>query len=121
MTCVQAIACTIGRVEECAAFDRLGMRDIEGVTAVREAMAEWCRPYSPDELVSGLADLALAPGTAEAFALLREHGVSTAIVSITWSFAVDWFAEALGECDSLHWPHLDSLKWPHLGWLVWGL
>ncbi len=53
MTCVQAIACTIGRVEECAAFDRLGMRDIEGVTAVREAMAEWCRPYSRDELVSG--------------------------------------------------------------------
>ena len=95
-TCVEAIASAIGREKECAAFERLRMRDIAGVTAAREAMAEWYRDYSDEELVAGLPDLALAPGTEEAFALLREQGVATAIVSITWGLAVDWFATRLG-------------------------
>jgi phosphoserine phosphatase len=32
----------------------------------------------------------------QAFALLRKRGVVTAIVSITRSFAVEWFANRLG-------------------------
>jgi HAD superfamily phosphoserine phosphatase-like hydrolase len=97
LTCVQAIGGAIGRAEECRAFERgLVMRDVEGVTASRETMAGWYRPFSLAELTSGLADLTLAPGAAEAFGVLREHGVATAIVSITWSFAVEWFAEMLG-------------------------
>ena len=72
------------------------MRDVLAVTAAREAMAEWYRPYTPEELTAGLSDLSLAPGSEEAFALLRRHGVATAIVSITWSFAVEWFARRLG-------------------------
>jgi HAD superfamily phosphoserine phosphatase-like hydrolase len=95
-TCVQSIARRIRREEECAAFERLDMREMVAVTAAREAMAEWYRPYTSEELTAGLADLSLAPSTEEAFALLREHGVVTAIVSITWSFAVDWFARRLG-------------------------
>ena len=95
-TCVESIALAIGREEECAAFERLDMRDVVGVTAAREQMATWYRPYEDDELTAGLSDLRLAPGCNEAFALLREHGIATAIVSITWSFAVDWFAERLG-------------------------
>jgi phosphoserine phosphatase len=42
-----------------------------------------------------LSDLRLAPDSKEAFALLRRHGIVTAIVSITWSFAVEWFARRL--------------------------
>lgn len=95
-TCVEAIARTIGRREECAAFEQLAMRDIAGVTAARETMAAWYRSCSPDELVSGLSGLVLAPGAEDAFALLRSRGVATAIVSITWSFAVEWVGRLLG-------------------------
>jgi HAD superfamily phosphoserine phosphatase-like hydrolase len=95
-TCVELIARAIGREEECAAFERLDMRDVVSVTAAREAMAEWYRPYTYEELTAGLSELRLAPGSEEAFALLRRHGIVTAIVSITWSFAVEWFARRLG-------------------------
>ena len=95
-TCVVAIARTIGRVEECARFEKLQMRDIAAVSAAREAMAVWYRTHSTTELCAALAHLPLAPGTEEAFKLLRARGVSTAIVSITWSFAVEWFARRLG-------------------------
>lgn len=106
-TCVQAIARTIGREEECASFERLGMRDVHSVAAAREAMVEWYRPYALVKLTSGLSDLPLAPGSKEAFGLLREHGVATAIVSITWSFAVDWFSELLG-ADYAHGTRMNS-------------
>jgi HAD superfamily phosphoserine phosphatase-like hydrolase len=95
-SCVQAIAHTIGRAEECAEFERLEMRDEARVRAAREAMADWYRAYSLQELVTGLKELTLAPGTEEAFARLHECGVTVAIVSITWSFAVEWFARRLG-------------------------
>jgi HAD superfamily phosphoserine phosphatase-like hydrolase len=94
-TCVESIARTLGREEECAAFERLDMRDVFAVTAAREAMAEWYRPYTREQLTAGLSELSLASGCEEGFALLREHGVVTAIVSITWSFAVEWFAKRL--------------------------
>jgi HAD superfamily phosphoserine phosphatase-like hydrolase len=95
-TCVESIARTIGREAECAAFERLDMRDVLAVTAARKAMADWYRPYTHGQLTAGLADLTLASGSEEGFALLRKHGVATAIVSITWSFAVEWFAKRLG-------------------------
>jgi phosphoserine phosphatase len=100
-TCVESIARTIGREEECAAFERLGMRDVLAVTAARDAMAEWYRPYTHEELTAGLSDLRLSSGSEEAFELLRRHGVVTAIVSITWSFAVEWFARRL-QADYAH-------------------
>lgn len=95
-TCVEAIARRIGRSEEVASFERLAMRDVEAVSSAREAMAAWFSDYSEEELVAGLADLSLAPGTERAFALLCSHGVATAIVSITWIVAVEWFAARLG-------------------------
>lgn len=95
-TCVEAIARRIGRTEECAAFERLSMRNRKAVAAAREEMATWFDGYSQEELDSGLSDLVLAPGTEQAFNLLRSRGVSTAIVSITWSGAVEWFGRRLG-------------------------
>lgn len=59
-------------------------------------MAGWFNDYSDEELVAGLADLSQAPGTERAFAILRSHGIATAIVSITWIVAVEWFAGRLG-------------------------
>jgi len=94
-TCVEAIAAAIGRSDDCAQFERLAMRDRTAVSAARETMAGWYERYSPAELTAPLAELELGPGSEAAFRLLREHDVKTAIVSITWSFAVDWFAQRL--------------------------
>ncbi len=96
VTCVEAIARQLGRTRESEELERLSMRDVAGLTAAREAMAVWCRPCTPDDLAAGLSGIPLAPGAAEAFALLRAAGVTTAIVSITWSRAVEWFGELLG-------------------------
>ncbi len=104
-TCVEAIAAAIGRSDDCAQFERLAMRDVTGVSAARETMAGWYERYSRAELTAPLAELELAPGSEAAFRLLRKHGVETAIVSITWSFAVDWFAQRLG-ADYAHGTHL---------------
>jgi phosphoserine phosphatase len=38
----------------------------------------------------------LPPGTKQAFALLRRIGIKTALVSITWSFVVEWLGAELG-------------------------
>jgi phosphoserine phosphatase len=103
----------IGREEECTAFERLDMRDVPGVTAAREAMAEWYRPYTHEDLTAALSELTLASGSNEAFALLRKHGVVTAIVSITWSFAVEWFAKRLG-ADYAHGTRLDDGRVEHV-------
>jgi HAD superfamily phosphoserine phosphatase-like hydrolase len=95
-TCVEALAETVGRVDECAAFERLAMRDRESVADARSQMAAWYREHAFDDLCAGLARLTLAPGAAEGFRVLRRHTIKTAIVSITWRFAVDWFAARLG-------------------------
>jgi HAD superfamily phosphoserine phosphatase-like hydrolase len=94
-TCVEAIARRIGRSRECAAFEALSMRDTHAVTAARETIAGWYRGYTDSELTVGLSDMVLAPGSEEAFDLLRANGIKTAIVSLTWSVAVEWFAEKL--------------------------
>lgn len=95
-TCVMAIASAIGRTEECAEFEKLAMRDIAGITTARETMASWYRDHTLAQLTRTLEQVSLAPGAGEAFTLLRRSGVKTAIVSITWSFAVDWFSARLG-------------------------
>jgi len=41
-----------------------------------------------------------APGVDEAFQLLHERHVTTAIVSISWDFMVEWFAKRFG---AAHW------------------
>ncbi|MEA2550362.1 MAG: phosphoserine phosphatase [Actinomycetota bacterium] len=95
-TCVEAINSSIGRTEEAAAFERLDVRDRDGMTAARITMAGWYRPIPTEVLLHDVRGLALAPGTEEAFGFLRTHHVSTAIVSLTLKAAVDWFAERLG-------------------------
>ena len=95
-TCVEAIAASIGRTEEAAAFERLSVRDRDAMTAARGTMARWYRPVPTDVLLGEVRNLALAPGTHEAFSLLRSHHVSTAILSLTLQAAVDWFAKRLG-------------------------
>lgn len=107
-TCIEAVVGSIGRSDEAAAFESLDVRDLEAMTSAREAMAEWFRASATDMLLREVRTLALAPGTEEAFALLRRHDVSTAIVSLTWKPAVDWFARRLGADSAVGTSHADD-------------
>ena len=95
-TCVDAIARGLGRTAEARSFEALSMRDVPSITRARERMARWFDHVSLDEACATLGTLPLAPGCAECFERLRDAGVTTAVVSITWEPAVAWFADELG-------------------------
>jgi phosphoserine phosphatase len=59
---------------------------------MRKRVAPWLE-FSTGELCRHLVDSRFAPGADEAFQLLRERHVTTAIVSISWNFIVEWFAK----------------------------
>lgn len=93
-TCCEAIARPLGRLARMREFEPPGT--IEEIAAARAEMAGWYAGRRRAELCAPLADVALAPGARAGFARLRRHGIATALVSITWDFAVAWFARALG-------------------------
>ena len=95
-TCCEAIADGIGRIERMREFEQLQSDQIPKVTAAREEMAEWYSPFTFSSLCKHLTTIEVAPGADEGFALLRQHGFKIAIVSVTWEFAVEWFADRLG-------------------------
>lgn len=93
-TVCQAIARRMGHLERMDELERL--TDFAGIAAAREELAGYYAEASREELLSHLEGCTLARGTEEAFTLLRSHGVRTAVVSITWGFAAEWFARRLG-------------------------
>ena len=95
-TACEAIARGIGRLERMREFEKLGYDQVEEIMAARQEMAEWYSAFSLNELRGHLAKIQLAPGTREGFSLLHDHGFKITIVSVTWAFAVEWFAEELG-------------------------
>ncbi len=95
-TSCEAIARGIGRLDRMREFERLRNSQVEEVTAARQEMAEWYSAFSLDELRGHLATIRLAPGAREGLSMLRGHGFKICIVSLTWSFAVEWFASKLG-------------------------
>ena len=95
-TVCEAIARGIGRIHRMREFERLDSNQIEEVTAAREEMAAWYSSFTLEELCKHLTGIRVAPGVDEGFALLREHDFKIAIVSITWEFAVEWFANKFG-------------------------
>lgn len=92
--CVQTIGRAMGRPEWGDQFEVLHMRH-ESAEVVRARVQPWLA-IRPEELARHLAAAQVAPGAREGFATLRQHGVATAIVSIGWSFAVEWFARFFG-------------------------
>ena len=71
-------------------------RDRESLVVLRNELAAYYRGIPARELRSHLCTLALAPGARDGFALLRQAGIVSAIVSITWQFAAEWLAGELG-------------------------
>ena len=93
-TVCQVLAEPLDQRARMDAIERL--HDQQAIQAARHEMAGWYRGRTIQQLCACLDRVTLAAGVHEGFALLRRHRVQTAIVSITWSFAVDWFARRLG-------------------------
>ena len=95
-TACEGIARGLGRLER--------MRELEAAPwaqgrRARQEMAGWYRGRTPEELVAGLASVPLAPGLDAGVRRLQAAGVTVAIVSLTWTFAVAFYAAALGVTD----------------------
>jgi HAD superfamily phosphoserine phosphatase-like hydrolase len=95
-TVCEVLARALGRLDHMRQLEALiaGLRDID-IAAAREEMVRWYREVSPADLTSRLGLVTLAPRATEGITLLRRHGVAVAIASITWEFAVAWFARQL--------------------------
>jgi len=93
-TCCEALARPLGRLERMREFER--RTTVEDIAAARAEMATWYGDTPRAALCAPLAAVPLAPGVREGFRLLRERGIRTAIISVTWDFAVAWFARELG-------------------------
>lgn len=92
-TICETLAEPLGKLSRMREFEQL--RDVAQLRAARQEMLTWYgEPLNA--LCEQLTDVAIAPGADEAFELLARRGVQTAIVSITWSFAVEWFARRFG-------------------------
>ena len=93
----EAIARGIGRLERVREMEeQIAPDQIAEVTTARQESAEWYSAYTFDELLEHVASMRVAPGVDDGFALLRQHGFRIAIVSLTWEFAVEWFANRFG-------------------------
>jgi HAD superfamily phosphoserine phosphatase-like hydrolase len=91
-TICESLAEPLGKLSRMREFEQL--RDLTQIRAARQEMLGWYGD-APQALYDKLS-LELAPGAAEAFDMLAQRGVQTAIVSITWGFAVERLACRLG-------------------------
>jgi phosphoserine phosphatase len=92
-TVCELLAAPLGRDAEMRRFEACTTaRDLR---AARSEMACWYRGHARRSLCRGLADARWAPGAREAVAELQGAGIEVVIASVTWRFAVAWFAERL--------------------------
>jgi HAD superfamily phosphoserine phosphatase-like hydrolase len=119
-TICEVLADKFGMQDRMRAIEQL--RDIADISAAREEMLDWYGNVTPLELCAELERVEIAPGAADAFRLLAARRVPTVIVSVTWAFAVEWFARRFGAqawvgtrvtsagCIAHFWPH-DKPVW----------
>lgn len=93
-TVCEVLAQSLGRLERMRRLERFA--DTRELRAAREEMAGWYLSVGLATLPDSLNGARLAPGAEKGLALLRSHGVEVAIASITWGFAVEYFARRLG-------------------------
>lgn len=93
-TSCQVIARALGKYERMCELERATGR--EQVTVAREEMADWYRTAGRPAVEAALADLKWARGAFEGVRLLQDAGVTVALASVTWSFAVEHIADRLG-------------------------
>ena len=93
-TVCEVLAESLGHIERMRQLERFV--DDDELRAAREEMAGWYQSVGFARLGASLAGARLAPGVEDGLALPKGHGVAVGIASITWSFAVEYFARLLG-------------------------
>jgi phosphoserine phosphatase len=94
-TVCEVLARRLGRLDRMRELEATAT-DLEAQLLARAEMVSWYEDHTPAELQDFAAQARLAPGAREGFALLVEAGIEIAILSVTWGFAVEWFAGQLG-------------------------
>jgi HAD superfamily phosphoserine phosphatase-like hydrolase len=92
-TVCEILAKPLGRLAEMQRLESL-QTEIDFTTA-REEMARWYKDVAVDDLVLHLRNAEWAPGALESVRCLQRESIEVALVSVTWDFAVAWFAEQL--------------------------
>jgi HAD superfamily phosphoserine phosphatase-like hydrolase len=94
LTVCEVLAEAFGQLPRMREFERFTER--AAIAAARVEMARWYEAVSRERLLAVVERARLAPGAEEGIARLRACGVTVAIASITWDFAVEHFADRLG-------------------------
>jgi phosphoserine phosphatase len=92
-TVCELLAAPLRRLDRMHEMERL--RSESELSEARREMASWYRDVPRERLLSYLDAAVFAPGAVEAIELLRRNRFECAISSITWLFAVRWFAGRL--------------------------
>jgi HAD superfamily phosphoserine phosphatase-like hydrolase len=92
-TVCEVLAEPLGRLIEMRRFERLSTED--DIVAARTEMARWYAETTIVDLTRHLQGTEWAPGAYDAVRTLQSEGIEVVVASITWSFAVGWFAEQL--------------------------
>jgi phosphoserine phosphatase len=92
-TACEVIAEPLGRLEQMKYFET--MKTEQEIVSARTEMARWYDGRAFADLQCFCERACWAPGAWEAVALLQSRGIEVVIASITWSFAVAWFAKRL--------------------------
>lgn len=100
-TVCELLAAPLGRRHEMEQFESYKPTSERQIAEARVEMARWYAGVSLAELKSYCEGAVWAPGATEAVALLQRRNIHVAIASITWKFAVAWFAEKLNITDFL--------------------
>jgi HAD superfamily phosphoserine phosphatase-like hydrolase len=96
-TVCEVLASQLGTSERMQQFESLHRsEDIQQARKEMAEMAEWYRSRSRTQLCAFLQKAHFAPGVREAMALLKQHDIHLALISLTWEFAVAWFAQQWG-------------------------
>jgi HAD superfamily phosphoserine phosphatase-like hydrolase len=90
-TICEVLADTLGRLPRMQEIELLKTR--AEMTTAREEIALWHGGMTDSDITTSLQNVKLAPGLEEGFSLLREHGITIAIASITCRFAIEKFAK----------------------------
>lgn len=92
-TVCELLAASLGHNQEMQQFEQLSLES--DIIDARATMASWYVNSSQAELYSYLERATLAPNALAAIQRLQAHNIEVAIASITWKFAVAWFATRL--------------------------
>ncbi len=93
-TVCEILANQLGTSERMRQLEQL--HQPEDIRQARREMLEWYRAHSFTQLCAFLPNAHVAPGVQEGIALLKQHDIELALISITWEFAVAWFAQRWG-------------------------